>query len=253
VPNSLVFVNNVWSSIGDGLYQGLTASVTRHYSHGLQFQANYTLSRAKDDTSDYSSLSVPFRPDQLAKDWAISDFNVTHSFVANAVYNTPFDSGGRFWSKALADISISPIVTARSGIPFTLLVPGLGGPSGNGTIAHTSDARPWNEPRNEGRGDPFASWDMRVSKAFYLRREKGLKLELIAQVQNLLNRTNFAAVNNIFPANPTFTLPNGGNLLNGPYNVHGFAPRSVSQLSQPLAFTSAYPPRLVSFSLQLAF
>ena len=253
VPNSLVFVNNVWSSIGNGLYQGLTASVTRHYSHGLQFQANYTLSRAEDDTSDYSSLSVPFRPDQLAKDWAISDFNVTNSFVANAVYNTPFRSSGGFWSKALADISISPILTAHSGIPFTLLVPGLGGASGNGTIGHTSDARPWNEPRNEGRGAPFATWDMRVSKAFYLNREKGLKLELIAQAQNLLNRTNFAAVNNIFPANPNFTLPNGGNLLNGPYNAQGFAPTSVSQLSQPLAFTSAYPPRLVSFSLQLAF
>jgi hypothetical protein len=78
-------------------------------------------------------------------------------------------------------------------------------------------------------------------------------LNLIGQVQNLLNSTNFAAVNNILPANPDFTLPGGGNLLNGPYNVRGFAPRSISELGQPLAFTSAYPPRYISFGLQLAF
>jgi len=253
VPNSLVFVNDVWSSIGTGLYQGFTASVTKRYGHGLQFQANYTWSRAEDDTSDYSTLSVPFRPDQLNKDWAISDFNVTHNFVANAVYNIPVHAGGSFWSRALADISVAPIVTVRSGIPFTLLVPGLGGTSGNGTIGHTSDARPWNEPRNVDRGAPFATWDMRVSKAIYIKKEKGVKVDVIAQAQNLLNRTNFAAVNNIFPANPNFTLPNGGTLLNGPYNAQGFAPTTVSQLSQPLAFTSAYPARQVSCSLQLAF
>jgi hypothetical protein len=251
--NSVIFENDTWTSSGTGTYQGFTASLTKRYGHGLQFQANYTLSRAEDDTSDYSPLSVPFRPGELSKDWAISDFNVTHNFVANAVYNLPFHSGGGFWSAALADVSVSPIVYARSGIPFTLLVPGLGGTAGNGTIGHTSEARPWNEPRNEGRGAPFASWDMRVSKAFYISRDKGLKLDLIAQAQNLLNRTNFAAVNNIFPADPSYVLPGGGTLLNGPYNVHGFAPTSVSQFSQPLAFTSAYPARYVSFGLQFAF
>ncbi|HTA43920.1 MAG TPA: carboxypeptidase regulatory-like domain-containing protein [Bryobacteraceae bacterium] len=253
VPNSLVFQNNVWSSIGTGIYHGFTASVAKNYDNGLQFQVHYTLSRARDDTSDFSTLDVPFRPDQLNKDWGISDFNVTHNFVANAVYTTPFKAGGSGWSKVFAGIVISPIFYARSGIPFTLLVPGLGGPGGNGTIGHTSEARPWNEPRNEGRGDAFVSWDMRVSKSFYLERSKGMRVDLIVQVQNLLNRTNFAAVNNIFPANPSFTLPNGGNLLNGPWNVQGFAPTSVSQLGQPLAFTSANPPRIVSFGLKFAF
>jgi hypothetical protein len=251
--NAVIFENDTWTSNGTGTYHGLTASLTKRFGRGLQFQANYTLSRAEDDTSDYSPLSVPFRPGELAKDWAISDFNVTHNFIANAVYNLPFHSGGGFWSAALADVTVSPIVYARSGVPLTLLVPGLGGIAGNGTIGHTSEARPWNEPRNEGRGPAFASWDIRMTKAFYINRERGLKLDLIAQAQNLLNRTNFAAVNNILPADPDFLLPSGGTLLNGPYDVHGFAPISVSQLSQPLAFTSAYPPRYISFGLQLAF
>jgi len=254
VLNALVFQNSVWSSSGNGIYNALTASLTKRFSHGLQFQANYTYSRAIDNTSDYSTLSTPFRPDQLSQDRSVSSFNVTHNFVANAVYATPSHVGGDFLSKVLRDITISPILYARSGIPFTLLVPGLGGLSGNGTIGRTSEARPWYEPRNSGRGPDFVSCDLRFSKAFSLNQEKGVKLNVIAQAQNLFNRVNFAAVNNIFPANPNLVLPNGGTLLAGPFNnIGGFAPTTVSQLSQPLAFSSAYPPRYVSFGLQLTF
>jgi len=252
-PNDVVFQNDVYGPVANGIYNGVTISVARRYVRGWQFQANYTVSRADDDTSDFSSLSVPFRPGQLGKDWSTSDFNVTDNLTANAVYTTPFKRNGNGWMRAFSDVSISPIVSARSGIPFTALVPGLGGAAGNGTIGHTSEARPWNEPRNEGRGDAFVSFDVRASKSFYFEKTRGTKLDLIAEAQNLLNRTNFAAVNNIFPANPGYALPNGGTLLNGPYNIQGFAPTSVSQLSQPLAFTSAYPPRYVSLGLRLAF
>jgi len=250
VPNALIIQNNTWSSSGNGIYNALTASLTKRFSHGLQFQANYTYSRAIDNTSDYSTLSTPFRPDALSQDRAVSSFNVTHNFVANAVYVTPSHLGGDFLSKVLRDITVSPIVYAHTGIPFTLLVPGLT----NGTNGRTSEARPWFEPRNSGRGPDFISCDLRVSKALYINQDKGVKLNVIAQAQNLLNRTNFAAVNNIFPANPDLVLPNGGTLLSGPFNnIGGFAPMSVSQLSQPLAFSSAFPPRYVSFGLQLAF
>jgi hypothetical protein len=252
VPNHLVFQNNVFSSIGSGIYHGLTVSLTKRYVHSLQFQANYTLSRAEDNTSDYSTLSVPFRPDQLDRDWSVSNFNVTHTFIANAVYTSPFRRGNGLWSSAFADVNVSSIFSAHSGIPFTLLTPGIGGIGGNGTIGHTNEARPWNEPRNAGRGDSFVSLDVRVSKALRAG-ENNRRLNLIVQIQNLLNQTNFAAVNNILPANPTFALPNGGSLLTGPYNVRGFAPTSVAQLGQPLAFTSAYPPRYVSLGLQFGF
>jgi hypothetical protein len=252
-PNSVVFQNDVYGSVANGIYNGLTISFDRRFARGLQFQANYTLSRAKDDTSDFSSLSVPFRPDQLSRDWSISDFDVTNNFVANAVYITPFKSGGKGWARLFSNVVLSPMLRAHSGIPFTALVPGLGGVAGNGTIGHTSEARPWNEPRNLGRGGNFFSFDARGSKAIYFEKKTGVQLDFIAEAQNILNRTNFAAVNNIFPANPAYALPNGGNLLSGPYNVRGFAPKSVSQLSQPLAFTSAYPPRYVSVGLKLAF
>jgi hypothetical protein len=241
----------------------LTASLTKRYDRGLQFHINYTFSRAIDDTSDYSSLSSPFRPGFLSLDRSVSDFNITHSFVANAVYTTPFHAGHEgFWNKLLADVSISPIVYARSGVPFTLLVPSLS----NGAGSHTSEARPFHEGRNSGIGPDFISWDMRVSKALYLRRDSGLRLDVIAQAANLLNHTNYSAVNNIFSntavVNPAtgltqsavVTTPEGQiDLLNGPYRYRGFVPSSAAELNTPLSFSSANPPRQVSLALQLAF
>jgi hypothetical protein len=85
-----------------------------------------------------------------------------------------------------------------------------------------------------------------------MREQERWRLEVIAQAQNLLNHTNFAAVNNNLPADPNYPLPHG-TLENGPYNVKGFAPVSVSQLSQPLAFTAAYPARQISLALRLSF
>jgi len=51
-------------------------------------------------------------------------------------------------------------ILRRLEIPFTLLVPGLGGISGNGTNGRNSEARPWYEPRNSGRGPDFVTCDL---------------------------------------------------------------------------------------------
>jgi hypothetical protein len=248
-PDSSIFQNNTFYSSGSGYYNGGTLSLTQRISRGLQFQANYTFSRAIDDTSDFSSLSTPFRPGLLKLDYGLSDFNITHNFVANAVYTVPFNAASSgFMHRSLANITVSPIVYARSGVPFTLLVPGLS----NGTIGHGANARPWHEGRNSGIGPRYVDWDMRLSKTM-LRGDGRQNLQLTAQAQNLLNHTNFAVVNDNFPVNPDYPLPNGGTLENGPYNLKGFAPNSVSQLSQPLVFTSSYPARQISLGMRFAF
>lgn len=246
-PNVSIFQNNAYSSVGSGIYHAGTASLTRRFAGGLQLQANYTFSRAIDNTSDFSSLSAPFRPDLLNLDRSLSDFNVSHNFVFDAVYTTPSRAHGGALRRAFSGITISPLISAHTGIPFTLLAPGLS----NGTVGHTANARPWYEGRNEGIGPGYVSWDMRVSKAVLSGESR--RLDVIAQAQNLLNRTNFAVVNDNFPADPSYPLPGGGTLGNGPYHVRGFAPVAVSQLSTPLAFTSAYPARQVSLALRLVF
>lgn len=263
-PNAQITQNNQFSSIGGSIYHAMTASLTKRVGRGLQFQANYTWSKAIDDTSDYSSLSTPFRPDLVSADRSVSDFNITHNFVANAVYTTPYQTQGGILSKLVADISISPLFYARSGVPFTLLVQAIGPDNGAGD--HDSEARPYHAGRNTGIGPAFYSWDMRISKSLYLNRDSGMRLDLIAQATDILNHTNFSFVNNNFPdtavVNPVTGLtqstivPTGeGNvdLLNGPFRHTGYVPRSATDSTAPLAFGGTNPPRQISFALRFAF
>ena len=108
------------------------------------------------------------------------NLDITNNLVANGVYSLPFRSTpGNLVRSILANVTISPIVSARSGVPFTCLVPGLQ----NGTIGHYANARPWHEGRNDGRGPDFVSEDLRISKTL-TRENSRQSLELIAQSQN---------------------------------------------------------------------
>jgi hypothetical protein len=265
-PNSTITQNDETTSAGHSTYNGMTVSLTKRYGHGLQFQANYTWSKAIDDVSDFSSQSTPFRPGLLNLDRSVSDFNIKNSFVANAVYTSPtHHSGDSFVRYLYSDFVIAPIVQVRDGVPFTELVPGIGGAASNGNSSHTNEARPFHAGRNLGIGAGYSTFDMRISRNIALKRDSALRLNLIAQSSNILNHTNFTSVQNIFPntavtnsegvtTSAVVSTPEGNvDLLNGPYNLKGFRPTGAEQLSDPLAFKTAAPPRQISFGLELAF
>ena len=94
----------------------------------------------------------------------------------------------------ISGLLLSPIVTARSGIPFSVTVPG----AQNGTEGHSLYARPIYIPRDSGIGPAFYSFDMRISKAFTLKPDSAARVEISAEGTNLLNHTNFLSVNNVF-------------------------------------------------------
>lgn len=88
-----------------------------------------------------------------------------------------------------------------------------------------------------------------MTKSFFIRRDSGVKLDLLVEGINIFNHTNFSAVNDVLPADPTFQL-GSGTLLNGPYNVHGI--KGLDR-SQSLGFKSAFDPRQVQFGLKFIF
>jgi len=234
--------------IGTSIYHGMLASLSRRFASGLQFQVNYTFSKTMDDTTDFNSEFVPFRSTRIELERSLSTFNIKHNFVAHAVYAIPFKSGGGLLSRLLADMTVSPVLFLRSGIPFTVRVPGLQ----NGTVGASLWARPWHAGRNTGIGPNFYSLDMRATKSLYINPEAGRKLDFMVQGTNLLNHANFSAVNDSFPANPTPFQVGGQtvNLLDGPYDLHGIPGLDASQ---PLAFKAALDPRQVQFGLKLVF
>jgi hypothetical protein len=257
--NPQVFQETTYSSIGSSIYHGLTASLTKRYSNHLQFQANYTFSKTIDDAIDFASFQNWFRPDRLDMFRAISVFDFPHVFVANAVYNTSFAGADHnFLARAFSNITFGPILTLRSGIPFTITVPGLR----NGTNLDNSFATPWEAGRDTARGYPYYTLDLRLQKSLAFLNEGRLKVNLIVEGTNILNRVNFNAVNQNFAVPNTTgpnafqeTLANGQtvNLLTGPFNLTGFKPTSLQDLSSPLSYVSADLPRQFQFGLKLLF
>jgi hypothetical protein len=258
-PTGSQFQHTTYASNGSSIYHGLTASLTKRLSHGVQFQANYTWSKTIDDTIDFASFQNWFRPDMISSFRAVSVFDIPHIFTANAVYTTPFKPGHGALSAILGDISISPIITVRSGLPFSVRMPNTTNKV-NGQTLDSNYAMPFLSSRDNNRGARYASWDMSFQKSVYINRDRNVRLNLIAQAINLLNRTNFNHVNDVFDlgaisATGTVKTAQGPlNLVTGPFTgLHGHVPTSAGDLNQPLFYSSADVPRQVQFGLRLAF
>jgi hypothetical protein len=236
---------NFYSSIGNSVYHGMTVSLNKRYSRHALFQVNYTYSKAIDDNVDFNSAFAPFLPTRINLDRAPSIYDVRHNFVASGVFTSPWKAGAGHnpLARAFADLSLSPVITMRTGVPFTILM----GRDTNGDN-HAENDRPFYAPRNSGRDPNIYTVDLRLTKQFYILREKGLRVEFTVEASNILNHTNFLALNNSLAAVPTGTdlTP----FLLGPFNLRGDRSRLPTSF---LGFTAAGEPRRVQFGLKIAF
>jgi hypothetical protein len=231
----------VYASIGNSIYHGGTASLTKRFSDHFSFQGSYTYSKTLDDVTDYNSAFYAPFPSRLDLERSVSSFDIRHNFVFSGVFTSPYKRGDdSMLSHLLADMSLSPILFLRSGIPFTLYT----GVDINGDTRGAND-RLFYVPRNSGIGPNFARFDARLSKGFFFAKDSATRLEFTVEGINLLNHTNFAAVNDILgnnPASPDYTR--------GTFALKGDKSRGPGQ---PLSFTSAFDPRRIQFGLKFAF
>ncbi|MGH9768322.1 MAG: TonB-dependent receptor [Blastocatellia bacterium] len=237
-----------YQSRGSSIYHGLTVSLTRRFSNYFSFQGNYTFSKAIDDQTDFNSAFAPPFPTRLTTERSLSTFDIRHNFVFSGVFQSPFKSWG------LRDISLSPSVFIRSGIPFTLRT----GADINGDTRGGTD-RLFNIGRNTGIGPNYRSVNLRLSKSFRFKQDGPMRFELTADAANLFNRTNFAAVNEIIPVSvsPTgvLTFPtalSAADYTAGTVRLTGRKDRDFTK-GDPLSFTSAFNPRQVLFGLKFVF
>jgi hypothetical protein len=262
-PTSTQLQHTTYESIGSSRYNALTTSLTKRYSNNLQFQVNYTWSKAIDNVIDFASFQNWFRPSLMSTYMTTSVFDVPHILVANAVYTTPYKSGtGNFLRTMFADITLAPLVTIRNGLPFSVRTPSLVNKI-NGQALDNNFATPFATSRDTLRGPTYATTDVSLTKSFFINRERGLKLSLIATGTNIFNRTNFNKVSDVFdirgigvPGCATCVQTADGqvNLLTGPFTgLHGQKPSLKSQIQSPLFFSSADLPRLLQFGLKLNF
>ncbi len=98
----------------------MQTSLRKRFANGLSFDANYTYSKVLDNQRHvYSARCCGRREPQDSLqphlNYGPADFNIKHRFVVSYSYDLPFLKANRW----LGGWSVSGIVTAQSGVPFT--------------------------------------------------------------------------------------------------------------------------------------
>jgi Carboxypeptidase regulatory-like domain/TonB dependent receptor-like, beta-barrel len=235
-------------SNGNSVYHGLTVNVTKRFSHGMELLSSYTYSHSIDDSSDLQSILEPQDSRFPNVERANSDNDQRHRWVTSAVFQSPSaKQGDSAWKHFIGDFTLAPIIEVSSGRPYTLITGtdfrlDLGASSGRPSVGTggapsnfihgvtfvvpnnclTNAGTPFSVPgittlgfgcdgnlgRNPYVTPGFFQLDLRLSRRFALGER--VKLDVIADGFNLLNRLNVAAVNqSCNPSDPSGCLAAG--------------------------------------------
>jgi hypothetical protein len=96
-------------------YNSLQVSVTKRMSHGLLFNVGYTYGHGLDNGSLNRFGLNPENSNNLAQDYASSDFDVRHRLTATATYNIP---GVKGFGQLLEGWQLNTIVTFATAQPW---------------------------------------------------------------------------------------------------------------------------------------
>jgi hypothetical protein len=219
-------------------YNSLQATLNKRFSHGLQMLLSYTWSHSMDDYSGSDVSDIGVVPGNMVNEqsnYATSDFDRRHRFVASYLYNLPdaYHGSSAFGKKALNSWSVSGIVTLQSGLPVSIfgradffvstradLAPGrtLESAIKSGNVADRLgnnnnpyfDTSAFTQPplftpdwgqlgRNIIRGPKQIDTDFSIMKSIPVTESQGV--EFRAEFFNLFNNVNFAnPVNIIYPS-----------------------------------------------------
>ena len=234
-------------------YNSLQVLLQKNISHGLQFQASYTLSKTMDNASSFESALNPLN---FNATYGLSDYDARHRFVFNYVWDLPVPKYDGFKGKLLDGWEFSGIVTFQSGFPIRITSsddleeldstdlfefpgePNLTGPfhrqnirQNNGfvfdpnlfTNSTVAPGTIGNAPRTICCGPGINNWDMSFMKETTFGER--LNMEFRADIFNIWNHAQF-------------------------YSVDGNVSDQGSTFGQVL---HVHDPRLVQFSLKFRF
>lgn len=111
---SSIFTQN---TIANSSYNAFQASLEKNFSHGLQFQASYTLGKSLDYASTFESLLDPVNPKRTR---SLSLFDSRHRFVFSYYWELPVPKYDGFKGKVLDGWAVSGITTFQTGFPIRI-------------------------------------------------------------------------------------------------------------------------------------
>jgi hypothetical protein len=113
--------------LSESNYNGMEASLNRHFTQGLLLNLSWTWSKAMDDATaaTFSTTLTPRRPQNsqnVAADYSRSALSRTHRITLVAVYDLPFFKTSSWLLKnTIGNWEIAPIYTYESPEYFTVL------------------------------------------------------------------------------------------------------------------------------------
>jgi len=187
-------------------YNSMVISIRRPMRHGLEFTANYTLSKAVDggqvagSNGTFNGTDYPIDPKNRKLEYALSDLDQRQRFVANAVWMPSAKGITNKGERLILDgWAFSTIVTMSTGQPVTPFLASYpsggvdGGISGGVSYAGNTAGRASWLPRNSFTAPGFHNVDFRLGRQFAITER--LKLSLIGEAFNIFNHTNIATLN----------------------------------------------------------
>ncbi|HLZ52302.1 MAG TPA: TonB-dependent receptor [Candidatus Acidoferrum sp.] len=218
VPNTLTGTrrpNNTVQAVTDisysvnSNYNALVVALNRRFYQGFQVQSSFTWSRANDfgqASQTFTATNNVLNPFNLGDEYSRSNFDIRDRFAVAAIWSPNYYHGESKWLGYVANgFTISPLVSASSGAPFTPTLSGsapsqtVGGvtyvaPQGaSGSLADGGSTRVPFFGANSFQMPRTVNVDLRISKEFKVW--ESWKLTLSGDAFNLFNHVNVTGVN----------------------------------------------------------
>ncbi len=237
-PNTFFASGSLMNDTGTASYNALQAVAEIRSWHGLYLLGAFSWSKSMDNQSSDGS-SAAQNPKNAAAEWAVSTFNASSRVTLASTYELPFFRGRRgLLFNLLGAWSISNIVTAQSGLPFTPSMSTNPVNTGNAqrpnriasgglpnpTISRWFDVAAFPVPaafmfgssgRNVLKGPGLVNWDFSLFKDFNLSpKSDRMRMQFRGEIYNTTNTPAFGLpVANV-------QAPNAGAILSaGPARI----------------------------------
>ncbi len=215
-------------------YEALQARISRRMTHGFHIEGSYTWGKSIDTNSEATTTAfansltnLPLFDPRVRR--GLSDFDIRHNFVANALWDIPGPHSGNGFVKWIGGgWELGEILQLSSGLPFTPLISGdplnsklntfnfdepdrLSSPQCNNPVNSGNPNQyinlscfvaptPANRLGNAGRNIIIAPGLINLDSAFYKNNHihlfsEDVNLQFRAELFNILNHTSFAPPN----------------------------------------------------------
>jgi len=190
-------------------YNALVASINHRLYQSFQIQSSFTWSRANDfgqASQTFTATNNVLNPFNLADEYSRSNFDIRDRFTFAAIWSPDYYHGDTKWLGYVANgFTISPLIVASSGVPFT---PSVSGSAPSQTIAGVTYVAAQGATGNSLDDDgttrvPFlgansfqmprtVNVDLRIAKEFKVW--ESWRLALSVDAFNLFNHVNVTSV-----------------------------------------------------------